>query len=146
MTSELEKKLLEKYPTLFRNLYGDEMKTCMHFGCDHADGWYDLLERTCEKVIQVDKRKVVFFEQVKEKFGQLRIYFTLENNGEEITQRDARDKLYKTVSGIIIAAEYESEETCEICGEPGKSRTSSHRWISTACDECWAKRTNVHNS
>jgi hypothetical protein len=51
MTPELEAKLKEKYPTFFRDLYGDPTKTCMSWGIEAGDGWYDLIVKLCDDIV-----------------------------------------------------------------------------------------------
>jgi uncharacterized membrane protein len=60
----------------------------------------------------------VTVDQVKEKFGTLRFYYT---GGDEY------------ISGITSMAEAMSSVTCEICGKPGQ--TSSGGWLKTTCKE-----------
>ena len=45
MKLELENKLVEKYPAMFVNYHGDERDTCMAFGFECGDGWYDILDK-----------------------------------------------------------------------------------------------------
>lgn len=59
----------------------------------------------------------VALDQVKEKFGTLRFYYT---GGDE------------HISGMVRMAESMSAVTCEDCGAPGKSRNGG--WIRTLCD------------
>ena len=63
-------------------------------------------------------------EQIKEKFGGLRVYI-----GYGSPQ----------VFGRIEAAELESLRTCENCGEPGKLRKELD-WLKTYCDRCAEER------
>jgi hypothetical protein len=44
MNKELEQKLVQKYPELLTEYGGDCRQTCMAWGCDHADGWYKILD------------------------------------------------------------------------------------------------------
>ena len=60
----------------------------------------------------------VTLDQVKEKFGTLRFYYT---GGD--------DQIY----GMVRMAESMSGVTCEECGKPGTS--TSGGWIKTACPE-----------
>ena len=59
-------------------------------------------------------------EQVKEKFGTLRVY---------VEPWQARD--------IIGRYEDRSRHICEDCGQPGRLR-KDHYWLRTLCDECVA--------
>jgi hypothetical protein len=60
----------------------------------------------------------VTLDQVKEKFGGLRFYYT---GGDE------------HIRGLVSMAESMSEVTCEVCGSPGKR--DGNGWISTRCEE-----------
>lgn len=139
MKSQLQEKLVKKYPSLCREWNGDPMKTCMAWGFEVPDEYYDyldvlfgimsrrgcwsrnVLERTpfyikvlqmCIKAIdkqlykiykrnplttfcskrsllkriiqrkylRVDEEKLyVVLDQVKTKFGSLRVYYTIYN-------------------------------------------------------------------
>jgi len=68
----------------------------------------------------------VTFDQVKEKFGGLRMYFS---GGDEY------------VSGLVDMAESFSYQICENCGEKGKPNKGG--WISTLCDKCRYGSNNI---
>lgn len=119
MDKKLEKKLMEKFPTFFKDMYGDMTKTCMHWGCMHGNGWYKILHNACKKIAKIDKG-TFYFEQIKEKFGRLRLYCT---GGNE------------KISKIIRKAEDESCKTCEKCGTK-KDVTVEGSWIQTLCKNC----------
>ena len=70
MKEELEKKLVEKYPNLYKDYGGDMTKTCMHWGFAHGDGWYNLIDELSTKL----EPHGIVAAQVKEKFGGLRFY------------------------------------------------------------------------
>ena len=48
MNSTLEQKLVSKYPAIFKDVGKSEMESCMAFGCECNDGWYDILDSMCE--------------------------------------------------------------------------------------------------
>jgi hypothetical protein len=76
MRKDLEQKFQERWPEWFRDLYGDVTQTCLHFGFQHRDGWFDLVWRLCEQIEKVVGEGTPFkVAQVKEKFGGLRFYF-----------------------------------------------------------------------
>ena len=60
----------------------------------------------------------VVADQVKEKFGTLRFYYT---GGDSI------------IEGMVAMAEAMSAVTCDVCGNPGKETGGG--WISTRCEE-----------
>ena len=98
MDQELQDKLYEKYPDLFSNRNKSPMESCMSWGIECNNGWYELLSSVCwqikrhEKNIEDHKKYLekndpeklkdepeylpVKFDQVKEKFGGLRVYFS----------------------------------------------------------------------
>ena len=123
MRKELERRLVERYPTWF-NIGGNVRYTAMAWGFTHGDGWFDILWRLCEEleplVAEFERTSGLKFEvlQVKEKFGGLRFYVNCRRN-EAIGER-------------IGAAMQESFRICEICGQPGKLWEGN--WIKTLCD------------
>lgn len=128
MTPSKEQELMKVAPLLYRNMYGDWRVTCMADGIACSDGWYDIiygLSIKLERLIEEEKAKAIELkhlpvaEQIKEKFGTLRFYL---DNGT--------DEMYK----LISEAEDLSEETCEICSNPGELRNSG--WIKVKCDNC----------
>jgi hypothetical protein len=119
---ELQNKLFEKYPDLFYQKNLDMTRTCMCWGVDTGDGWYDILDKMCAAIVAHQKHKKdlpVSFAQIKEKFGGLRAYF---DGGDDY------------VEGVVDMAERMSYVTCETCGAPGKERGTG--WINTYCDAC----------
>jgi hypothetical protein len=159
MNPELERELQKDHPEVFKNMGGDPKETCMAWGCEHENGWKDLLKKLCKfidahglgtwhiKANNSNERMEVpaphaVFQQVKEKFGALRIYFSLENPGlsEElygkIDQEEYKERsrdMYQLIQGAISFAEYQSCFICERCGQPGKMYRNG--WWKTLCEE-----------
>jgi hypothetical protein len=174
MKQELDKLLCEKYPKIMVNRNKPMIETCMCWGFDCGDGWYNILDQLMsniqhhidwsvkqrdwaikynemasqcqagifdlfeeenkdtlpnykeEKLARIiaggfrtvpDAVAQVTLDQVKEKFGTLRFYYT---GGDDI------------IDGMVRMAESMSAVTCETCGNPG--RTRGRGWIYTACD------------
>ena len=86
-----------------------------------SDGWYLILLNLSIALELLDEDIQV--TQIKEKFGGLRFYIG-----------PATERAHK----LIEEAEELSMETCEECGEPGRSR-SDLDWITTLCDMHHAK-------
>lgn len=76
----------------------------------------DILKQGPRKV--PDKVEQVVVEQVKEKFGTLRFYYS---GGDE------------AIDGMVRMAESMSSVMCEECGKPGEQTTGG--WIRTLCEE-----------
>lgn len=47
MDSELDKKLCEKYPEIFRDRFGNAQTTAMCWGFEHGNGWYNIIDALC---------------------------------------------------------------------------------------------------
>jgi len=94
-------------------------------GCDVSDGWQKIIMEADERLLYIDPKYKI--QQVKEKFGSLRYYFTTEKVGIE---RDI-------MQCITSYAEQRSAHICEDCGKYGKYRPQL-AWVRTLCDECYA--------
>ena len=68
---------------------------------------------------------LVYFDQVKEKFGMLRVYMSWET---------------QAIEDAIVRAEDESERTCEMCGGCGEhvyeDVGGGSTWELVRCEEC----------
>jgi hypothetical protein len=140
MRQDLDDELCKKYPKIFVNRNGDMKETCMCWGFEHGNGWYEIINQLCAsiqhhidwsngqraKLLENNPHNIpvpnavlqVVADQVKEKFGTLRFYYS---GGDDV------------IDGMVRMAESMSAVTCEQCGCPGKQRSGG--WIRTLCDE-----------
>lgn len=125
MKKELQEKLFNEFPNIFFDRNKSIMETCMCWGIDCGDGWYNLIRDLCLKIKKLDKKRIIKAVQVKEKFGELRFYTNY-----------YIDKIDKEIN----KAEQKSLKICEKCGKFGKLRGKG--WLVTLCDRCWEKRNN----
>lgn len=102
------------------------MESCMGWGIECGDGWYDIISSVCWVIAEHENNKnyrddqtyyPIKFDQIKEKFGGLRIYYS---GGDDY------------ISGTIRMAEEMSYKICEVCGQKGQPNKNG--WISTLCD------------
>jgi hypothetical protein len=131
MDEKLELQLVEKYPKILKDYKGDPMLTCLSWGFENGNGWYDLLDKCMEKMqyfcdlCSKDGREVqVVAAQIKSKFATLRFYVDI---------YDANELETSIIYGFIDDAERKSARTCEVCGKDGKLRASG--WHTTLCEE-----------
>jgi hypothetical protein len=175
MKQELDQLLCQRYPKMMVNRNKSMMETCMCWGFECGDGWFNILDQlmnniqhhidwkekqrqwaidhnamftqcregifdlfeasmgACTDAAYKEKRLAdllkagfravpdsipqVTLDQVKEKFGTLRFYYS---GGDDI------------IDGMVSMAESMSAVTCEECGDPGTLRGKN--WIYTACD------------
>lgn len=165
MKKELQLKLYEKFPKIFAQRNKPMTETCMCWGIDTDDGWYDLISMLCDLLqwdIERNKYPEIEAVQVKEKYGTLRFYtagvykeemrstFKARMKGriyhflrlmmlkfcKELYQRDQH---YYTQEGMIRFAEYLSGYICEKCGS-NTNVTQTQGWIVTLCDKCMKER------
>jgi hypothetical protein len=144
MDAELQQKLYEKYPDLFSNKDKGIQNSCMAWGCECGNGWYEIISSVCwmikhhednkrwrkeyleknepERLSEEQEYFPVKFDQVKEKYGGLRLYFS---GGDEY------------VEGLVSMAEAMSYKICEVCGNKGQPNKGG--WITTLCESCREK-------
>jgi hypothetical protein len=119
MSPELEQKLVEKYPSLFGDRTKPPTESLMCYGCEHDDGWYDIIDSMCSLIkrhlegLETDHQ--YRFTQIKEKFGGLRVY---DNWSDDY------------IRGVIDMAESMSYRTCEVTGKPGELCNNGF-WVKT---------------
>ena len=126
MKKELELELVKKYPKLFQEYNKPPQQSCMAFGCECGNGWYNILNELFEALSKYDD---IILAQVKEKFGGLRVYI-----------HGAPVDVSKEVHKLIDNAEEKSFTVCEMCGKEGTLRGDG--WMVTLCESCNEKREN----
>jgi len=149
MREELDKLLCEKYPKMMVNRNRPMTETCMCWGFECGDGWFNILDRLMgniqhhidwknqqkEKFDRGDGCPQVTLDQVKEKFGTLRFYYS---GGDEY------------IRGMVTMAESMSGVTCEGCGAqaetywPKAENGGIGGWVRTECKPCEQKREEEH--
>ena len=150
MKQELDELLCKKYSKMMVNRNKNMQETCMCWGFECGDGWFNILDQLMgniqhhidwkekqrnwaiefnSKAAQEEMRVVpesipqVTLDQIKEKFGTLRFYYT---GGDDI------------IDGMVRMAESMSGVTCEECSAP--AQTHGPGWIRTMCEPCEEKR------
>ena len=124
MNEKLDELLCQRYPKMMVNREKSMMETCMCWGFECGDGWFNILDQLMGNIQHhIDwknkKEEVVAqvtLNQVKEKFGTLRFYYS---GGDDY------------IDGLVTMAESMSGVTCEDCGSPGTQTQGG--WIKTAC-------------
>jgi len=128
MKKELQDKLFEKYPKIFRQRTWPMTHTCMCWGICTGDGWYNIIDNLCHQIQhRIDwKTKAdspvqqVEAVQVKEKWGGLRFYY---EGGDEF------------IEGLVSMAEILSMTSCIGCGIPVEKTTRSWNKICSSCEQ-----------
>ena len=160
MREELDLKLVEKYPLIFKDRNKPMNQTAMCWGFSHGDGWYNIIDTLCGLLYSK-------YNQAKDRYEFLKE--SLEENGgktvwgKPVTQEEvdaAKAKMDEEAEKVPVAsqvkekfgglrfyvwaateehynyitfAESMSYRTCEHCGAPGKRYTDG--WHVVLCDE-----------
>jgi len=107
-------------PELQRNLTA--------FGFEIRDGWLSLLEELFDKIQELvdndPQYNALEVVQVKEKYGELRIYI---------------NAYWEVIEDLINEYTRKSKHICEWCGEKGKLH-NDNGWLTTLCNKCHEKR------
>jgi hypothetical protein len=126
----LEHALVRDFPGLFADSTLPPTQSLMCFGCEHGDGWYWLLRATCEELAYIAEMAGVSVKlsQVKEKYGELRVYWHMVGEG-------ARHWFERACQVEEMASQC-SRHICEVCGAPG-CVTQRGYWLKTLCPHCY---------
>jgi len=182
MKQELDELLCEKYPKMMVNRNAPMTETCMCWGFECGNGWFNLLDilmgniqnhidwRERQRDVAIKFNKIseqlktgdstlfdeeyknltsldfkekrrqelidrypidvpepitqVTLDQVKEKFGTLRFYYT---GGDDY------------IRGMVSMAESMSGVICESCGNPSEVQNDGG-WMRSICNSCEEKR------
>lgn len=73
MRPNLEAALIRDFPGLFADYGKPVTQTCISFGCEVGEGWEPILRNAFAKLACLRPQPVL--DQVKEKYGTLRIYY-----------------------------------------------------------------------
>lgn len=123
----------EKLHRRFPKIYGENADVCIDSGWQNIifqlslsiQNRIDFVNARHEKYPDLEGEPIeqVVVAQIKEKFGGLRFYY---DGGDDY------------IAGLVEMAESWAGHTCEVCGQPGKSRDLS--WLKTLCEEHYHER------
>lgn len=69
MKAELQQKLFSKYPKIFADRTKPMTETCMCWGLDVGDGWYDIIDTLCEALTYTYSTSVEIDEEDGKRLG-----------------------------------------------------------------------------
>lgn len=143
MTPDFEKQLYELGPILYQEKDLPMKVTCMCWGFECSDAWFELLKKGTIEIEALNNEfkglAQVIAQQVKSKFGDLRFYYSIKTLKDDLnkSETEALSALEKKVEDIVSEMETASWDTCYECGKPATKTTSG--WITRLCDECFDK-------
>ena len=129
---EAYEKLIDELEALYPKMYSQP-----YGGVCTGPGWWPIITQLSfsinQHLIRIEQRRKWYIEngkeppepveqvvvtQIKEKFGGLRFYY---DGGDDY------------IAGLVEMAEVWAENTCEVCGAPGKD-SNIGGWLKTLCD------------
>ena len=155
---------MSRFPILFQERSKPMNETCMCWGIAVPRGWYYIIEQLCTVLefynIDIGKKYnlAIVANQVKEKFGTLRFYYTVrhvDDNGmveydvdSTLTEEDnnknriVSDYIEMLADLAISEAEELTTKTCADCGVPltKDNEVKTKGWITYICKKCDEKR------
>jgi len=145
MEEKKELEIVSIDPVFFQDYHESPMNSCMSFGIECDDGWYNPLLKMVKKVsllnkICHEKGYKIVSHQIKEKFGGLRVYWDIGSNEE--WDSDFVDTMTSLMDDVVNTAEEDCWNTCELCGIVHSEETPIHStkgWIKRLCDKCDTK-------
>ena len=144
MRKELEEKLYEIAPQFLAEYKCDPTWSCMAYdGIACGDGWFEPLKRFCETVeamINDSPNRDIVAKQIKTKFGEMTVYWSIEDKNEPFMDRiavedaDMEHLMSEAVRNLVA----ECRMTCELCGST-ENVLEEHRLH--ICKKCKENRT-----
>lgn len=155
MRKELDEALVAKYPLIFRDRHADPSKTCMYWGFECGDGWYNIIDALCANIQNHIDNRLDNIERTKKWNANVnnpdyewtaiveRKERPVPEPVEQVVAIQVKEKFGglrfyymggdEYIRGLENMAESMSYRTCEVCGVPGTSTKGG--WIRTLCEE-----------
>jgi hypothetical protein len=121
MRVELDALLCQRYPEIFKDRWKDADESCMSRGFACGDGWFDLIDRLCDRLQRAADQGLMeqpVATQVKEKIGELRFRFRPRSDYGNSIVNDAINK---------------SVNICIFCGDKGAKLLAPRSGVLPVC-------------
>lgn len=125
-----EEEIVAEFPSFFPGYKGNPSESCLAFGLEIGKGWYPLFYQLCKDIQASNPPEDFKFEQIKEKFGGLRVYYSFGNVSE-----GADMVMVKAIRDLVLQAEIDCYKICEYCSSIDEV-TLEGRWIKNLCKNC----------
>ena len=154
MTPELDNLLCEKYPKIFRDRNAPMNQTCMCWGFDCGDGWFNIIDMLCANIQShidnIERQQgytIEWTKNVNDPDFEWTAFVKREERPvpeliDQVVAIQVKEKFgtlrfyYSggddVINGLERMAESMSAVTCEECGNPGTRTTGG--WIRTLCE------------
>jgi len=154
MRKELDELLCVKYPKIFRDRNAPMNQTCMCWGFDCGDGWFNIIDMLCANIQghidRVERQRdstIKWNENVNDPNFEWMSFVKREERpvpelvdqvvAVQVKEKFGTLRFYYNggddfINGLERMAESMSAVTCEECGNPGTITKGG--WIRTLCE------------
>lgn len=154
MRKDLEQKILAEDPVFFRQSAMDMTKTCMCWGIECGDGWFEPILDFVRQVrilngLLAPMNVCVVASQVKSKWADFTCYWNMDvldpSRSVELSgeRQDAIDTIYSIMESIENGCVEKCKHTCELCGKHSFFEDEVFvcgSWLTVKCVECAQKK------
>ena len=140
-SEEYDQFMCKRFPQFFAQRNQSQMETCMCWGFEIGNGWYPVLFELCKRleVLCTPYNIALEFEQIKEKFGSARFYYSLGLSEAKIDTPEATETLSvvnETIRDLVSEYENKCDKICAMTGRYYKHKISTG-WVYDICIEAW---------
>lgn len=154
MKKELEQKLYAVDPVFFRQRDWDMTQTCMCWGIECGDGWFEPIMEFVGKVAVLNGllkplNMCIVASQIKSKWAEFTCYWNMDvlDSGVDVTLADGQQDFMNSIHGLMDDAVEgcvaKCNHTCELCGKHSFFEDEVFvcgSWLTVKCVECAQKK------
>ena len=119
----------------------NETNTCMYWGCECGDGWFEPLKTFITVVHFINEIATLYNSkfvctQLKEKYGELTVYYDIRYiNPKEKTDEFVINILDNMFDDALTDCEKACWDVCEVCGN-NQNLITTKGYIQRLCKTC----------
>ncbi len=131
MKTELQQKIFDKYPKIFGDRTKPKTESCMFWGLEVGDGWYDIIDTLCEALTYTYTTSIQIDEEDGKRLGiesynfneKSSYYFTIEPpqvKASQVKEKNGTLRFYhyleynKDVASLLETGKYpQLKEACD---------------------------------
>lgn len=152
MNKALEEQIYAIDPVFFRQKDLDMTQTCMCWGIECGDGWFEPIKKFVECVALLNKMcqpfgVAIVADQIKSKWADFTCYWNIVPLDEDSNSSNENDRqidcIYHLMDAAVAQCEDECSHTCELCGKHSIFEDevfACGSWLTVKCLDCAQER------